>query len=61
MSRVTAKEPMGLRDLDAKPKPSRKQMRKRSAKRDNPSGMFVSAALRQFARGKECQMKSETI
>lgn len=59
---VHPKGPTGLRDLDAKPAPKQRQpMPRKSVKRyeNAPGRMFVSEVLRGFARGRECQMKSE--
>jgi hypothetical protein len=43
------------------PKAPRKQMKRTSKPKDvcEPGKMFVSEKLRKFARGKECQVKSE--
>lgn len=63
MSRVATKPPMGQKPPKT-PKPERKGMRRTAPAKSKPIDhekgcMFVSKALRKFAEGKECQMKSE--
>ena len=64
MSRVATNGPLGQKgETDSGPKP-RKQMRRKAPKKtapiDHEKGcMFVSGALRKFAKGQECQMNSE--